>query len=84
MNYIWQGLTVFLVMAILDFIWAKYTYHTAAKRAFPAAVYAGLIMTCNGVVVTSYVHDIYMIGPAIAGAFVGTYTSIKWFAKESM
>ena len=73
---IWQIFLVFGAMVALDFVWARYTQACAAKLRLPAAGYAALIMVFNGTVVLGYVHNAWMLIPAIAGAFVGTFLGI--------
>jgi uncharacterized membrane protein YfcA len=74
---IWESLLAFFGLAVLDFIWARYTLSLAKKRAFAGGSYAAVIMLLNGVVTLTYVHNPWMILPAAAGAFIGTYIGSK-------
>jgi uncharacterized membrane protein YfcA len=74
---IWQILLTFGGMVVLDFVWARYTIAITKKYAVVGGGYAALIMVLNGTVTLTYVHDPWMIIPAAAGAFVGTYIGSK-------
>lgn len=73
-----KALLAFLAMFVMDFVWAKYTTAIAEKRAMPAASWAILITLLSGYVITSYVNDPWMLAPAAAGAFAGTYAAVIW------
>lgn len=79
---------VFVAMAALDFVWAKYSMACADRRAWAAPCYAALIVVFNGPVVISYVDNHWLLLPAIAGAFCGTRISMRktilghWWGKE--
>jgi hypothetical protein len=70
---IWQIPLAFLGMVALDFVWARYTINLIKKNPAKSGGYAATIMLLNGIVTLTYVHDPWMILPAAAGAFVGTY-----------
>lgn len=72
-----KALYVFAAMALLDFVWARYTAAVTAKGAFKSAGYAATILFLNGSVVLGYASDPWMLLPAGAGAFVGTYFAVK-------
>lgn len=74
-------LTVFIAVAVLDFVWAKYTSYVNDSRAVYAGVAAVLIMVLGGTAVIGYTSDPLMLIPAGAGAFVGTYAAVKIGAK---
>ena len=72
-----KALGVFVLVLLTDFWWAKYIRATTDRRAITSALYAaGLILLSSGVVL-AYVEDPVMILPAVGGAFVGTYLSVK-------
>ena len=74
-------LLVFLLVTIVDFIWARYIAHTAKNNAIKASCYAAILTLMGSVVTIAYVDNHYMIIPAALGALVGTYLSIKLSKK---
>lgn len=69
----WVGAaTVFAITFALDVVWAWYTAALVAKRIFPASGWAAAIIVLSGANVISFVHDPWMLLPAMAGAFCGT------------
>lgn len=73
MNYV----IAFAAMAALDFVWGNYTRNVADGRRVPSALWAAGIVFFNATVTLAYVGDHWTILPAAAGAFVGTYFSVK-------
>ena len=76
MNWI-MFIGVFLAMMITDIMWAKYTLAVAFLNPFLAGIYSAVIILMGAVTVVAYVEDRYMLIPAMLGAFVGTYYTIK-------
>ena len=74
---IWQIPLSFFGLVVLDLVWARYTITLVKKHAATSGGYAATIMLLNGVVTLTYVHNPWMILPAAAGAFVGTYLGGK-------
>lgn len=74
---------VFLGMALLDIIWAKYIQYTANKKATTAANYAAILLALNAYVVIAYTSNPYNVIPAAMGAWVGTYigSQNEWTKK---
>jgi hypothetical protein len=69
---------VFVATIVVDWIWAAYIIHTSKKNTLKASILATLI-TCIGSFVTlSFIEDHRAIIAAGAGAFVGTFLSIKF------
>lgn len=69
---------VFLAMFGLDFVWSYYTRAITNHIAASAAHWSVGILVLNGVVTRGYVEDWTLFFPAVAGAWLGTYASIKW------
>lgn len=65
-------LLIFAVMFALDVVWAWYTAALVAKRPGAASSWASAITALSGINTVSFVHDPWLILPAMAGAFVGT------------
>lgn len=70
-------LLVFFAIAGLDFVYAEYTKATAGRKPLPASLLAGLIILLSGFVTTSHVDNKWLLLPAAAGAFVGTWLSVR-------
>lgn len=66
------ALGVFIITFALDVVWAWYTAALVAKRIFPASSYAAGIIVLSAANVISFVHNPWMVLPAMAGAFCGT------------
>lgn len=74
-------LAVFILVALVDFLWAQYIIHTAEARALKSAFYATGIYLLGSLVTIAYVNDHSMVGAAGLGAFAGTYLSVKMKKK---
>jgi hypothetical protein len=72
---------IFAALAVLDFIWAQYMAAVAKGPAASAAAWSVPIYALGSLVTIEYVHDPWLLIPACAGAFVGTYLSVKWSKK---
>ena len=76
MNWI-MFIAVFLAMMITDIMWAKYTLAVAFLKPVLSGIYSAVIILMGAVTVVAYVEDRSMLIPAMLGAFVGTYYTIK-------
>jgi hypothetical protein len=73
-------LQVFLAfgsVALLDYVWAKYTYAMTSHKPVLAGAYASAIFGLGGAAVLTYASNPWMLVPAVAGAFVGTWVAVK-------
>lgn len=68
---------VFIAMFALDFVWARYTFAMTQKRAGAAATYSAVIIGLGGASTINYVSDHWMLIPAAAGAFAGTWLAVE-------
>ena len=75
-------MVTFLGMIALDFIWGFYTRRITEGRALHASLYALFITALNGIVVINFVREPALLVAAMAGAFIGTYLSVKIDHKE--
>lgn len=69
---LWPSLAVFLVTFALDVVWARYTVALVARRIVSASLYAAGITALSGVCAISYVHEPWLLVPAVLGAAAGT------------
>lgn len=72
---------VFLAVAALDFVWARYTKYVNDGKPVHAGISAIIIMVLGGTAVIGYTSDPWLLIPAGAGAFVGTYGAVRWGEK---
>jgi hypothetical protein len=77
MNWAWQAIATFVAMAALDYVWAYYQRAVTQKAPVRAAQLSAMLIVLNAGVVLSYADDHWMILPAAAGAFIGTYYSVR-------
>jgi presenilin-like A22 family membrane protease len=71
-------LLMFCAMVVVDFIYAHYTKAASAHRALSAANWAASMPYVNGLVVLLYVNDPWLLIPCSAGAWMGTWLSMRW------
>ncbi len=71
------GLGAYAGLAVLDFVWAIYTVAVARGQPLRAGVAAIGIYMLGAVVMVHVVQDNWLIIPACAGAFTGTFLSVK-------
>lgn len=69
-------LASFFVMVVLDFVWARYTYHLMKKHPSIAGAYASAIVLLTGVCTIMYVNNNTLLIAAALGAFVGTFIAV--------
>ena len=65
-------------MMFADVCWTLYFMKVADKKAFQAAMWGSIIILFGAISTTSYVSDHTLIIPAVLGAFLGTYLTIKY------
>lgn len=70
-------LAAFFALFALDFVWAIYTKAITANRAVYASVTAMALIGLSGTAAIVYTSDPWMLIPAMAGAFFGTFAAIK-------
>lgn len=69
-------LVVFFAMIVVDIIWAEWAKACAAKQAGYAATLSAGIVLCGTFVTAEAVHDLWLLIPACAGGWIGTYWSV--------
>lgn len=68
---------VFFATALADFFWAKYILAIGGRSAGLAALWSSAIVMVNAAAIVVYVREPATIGAAVAGAFLGTYLSVR-------
>ncbi len=73
-----EWIIVFFALIAVDFAWARYTQ--AIKRGMPmmSSVYAMAILGLGAFGIISYTSNHWLLIPACAGAFVGTYVAVRF------
>jgi len=71
-------LIIFIALLITDVIWALYIRWSASGKAFRAAVLSILIYVIGAFTFAEFIKDTWVLIPAAAGCFVGTYITIKY------
>ena len=73
-----QWLEIFVAMIAVDFVWAHYTKAITDKRALKAGLNAIGILALGAFGIISYTTNHWLLIPACAGAFVGTYSAVRF------
>jgi hypothetical protein len=68
---------VFVLAAVLDYLWAKYIQFTSDGKRLAAASFSALIAMWGGLLSIGYIQDNWLLAPMVVGYFVGTYLSVK-------
>lgn len=79
---LFQFFLVFIVTVLVDWTWGLYIICTAKKQAMKASIFAVMISLMGSYVTMAYMQDKKVLFAVAAGAFVGTYLSIKFSKKE--
>lgn len=72
-----KALLAFFGMGLADFLYVKYTQHAARCNAVTASHYATALFGTMGVVTCTYVDNHWMLIPAAAGAWCGTFLGCR-------
>jgi uncharacterized membrane protein YfcA len=70
-------IVAFMLMAVLDMVWAYYIMNTSKANAISASAYAAALFGLSGIVTIQIVDNPSLLPAAMLGAFVGTYIAIK-------
>ena len=76
-----DAVNVFFMLFFLDIIWAKCVQTVHSGVPYEAAVWATAFFLGNTLVVLDIVGARWLLVPAAAGAFVGTYF-IVWYNRR--
>lgn len=68
---------VFLALVLVDFCWSRYMLANAERRMLPASAWSAAIIVLGAFATVEYVKDPTLIATAAAGAFVGTWLSLR-------
>ena len=76
-NLYLDGLIVFGLSFLVDIVYAKYTVAASVRQPAIAGCWSSLIFLIGGLNVSAYVTNHWLLFPAAAGAFFGTYIGVK-------
>lgn len=77
----WEAaVIVFVAVAALDWVWARYNIATAQHRVLASGLLSVAIYLLSGIAITQYVGDWRLLLPASLGAMLGTCGSV-WTSK---
>jgi hypothetical protein len=68
---------VFVATAAADYFWVQYVSAISKHSAGLAALWSSAIVMVNAAAIVVYVREPATIGAAVAGAFLGTYLSVR-------
>lgn len=77
----WLVLGIFAASAAVDFAWTKYMLAAAAKKPHTAALWSVAIALFGAFSVVSYVGNHWLLIPAAAGYYFGTWAAVTRDAK---
>jgi hypothetical protein len=69
---------VFFSAVGLDALWALYIRRSSQGKALAAASCAAVLLGLGAFNAISYLDNHWMLVPAMSGAFVGTYGTLRW------
>lgn len=75
---------VFILVALVNFLWANYISHVSRTNSLMAALYGTAISLFGNVATVIYISDNRMIIPAAIATFIGTYFSVKRTGNKSI
>lgn len=73
-----EALKVFALLAVLDFVWTRCIWSVNSGGAVVAAAWSTAFYVLSTLVVLDVVKQPWLILPAAAGAFVGTWATVWW------
>lgn len=74
---------IFLGVMVTDIFYVGYLKTVQANKVFRASCWASTITALGGLIIINYTPNIMSILSAMAGAFVGTYISLKYLRNKS-
>lgn len=77
-----EEIKVFILMFVLDVIWVRCVWSVHEGSAWVAAAWSTAFYIVSTLVVLDVVKQPWLILPAAAGAYVGTFATIWWRRRE--
>ena len=79
----WVWLAVFLSTAAADVAWTMYFIETENRHAVKASAWSTAIVAFGSFTTFQFVHNAWLITATLAGAFAGTYATVKRAARKA-
>lgn len=77
----WIAIFLFIMAAVSDITWTRWTQMVTAGRAVAASLWAMSIVVSSFLYVDAYLHSRWYVIPLALGAGVGTWLTV-WWAKR--
>ena len=77
-----SALLVFSCTAVADAIWAIYIKAAAGHQVLRASSASAALILIGSVSLLEYVNNRWLVIPAAAGAFVGSYASLRAYGDS--
>lgn len=71
-------LVVFLLTAVVDWLWTFCVQATENKQANRASIGSVALLLCSSLATIAFVEDHWLLIPASLGALVGTQIAVRW------
>ena len=72
-----KAVAVFLVTAATDWLWTRCVSATVLRQEWRAASWGSVLFATSSLLTVSVVDDPWLVLPASAGAFVGTFLAVR-------
>lgn len=77
-----EEIKMFVLMFLVDIIWVRCVW-SVNETAFKAAAWSTAFYVVSTAVVLDVVKQPWLILPAAAGAFAGTYATVWWRKRDT-
>jgi hypothetical protein len=75
-------LVIFCSLLIIDIVYVFYLKYVSDNKIHKACAWASIITLINGVIFINYSVDVFTFISAMAGAYAGTYISMKFINNK--
>lgn len=73
-----KWIAIFLALFFTDIVWALYIRWSSRGKATRAGIASIFIYVVSAFTIGEFIKDIWILIPASAGGFCGTYVTIKY------
>ncbi len=77
----WEYPIAFFAMFFTDLVYTYYLRAVQYELPVPAGIWAALLYILTSIVIIGYIHNPWLLVPAVFGAFLGTYCGIRFKLK---
>lgn len=75
MTAVLLGVFIFVMAAVADVLWQKWTLESNRHNSIRASIWAALIPLAGVWSIDGYLHSLWYVIPVMAGCALGTYVS---------